>query len=115
LKVIWRSKAINAIIRNQNQRNRWAIDEYGVDMVISLNFSDGTEKILSEQAALRGQSIEDYAAELIRKGVTTGKTFAEILAPFRKLVAESGISDPELDDLFETARNEVHEAKQGQR
>ena len=84
-------------------------------MVISLNFSDGTEKMLSEQAASRGQSVEDYAAELIRKGVSGGKSFAEILAPFRKQVADSGISDSELNELFDTARTEAHEAKQGQR
>ncbi len=81
-------------------------------MVISVNISDGTERILAEQAALRGQSVESYAAELIRKGVTGGRTFAEILAPFREQVVRSELSDIELDGIFETARNEVHEAKQ---
>ncbi|MEY2613980.1 MAG: hypothetical protein RL069_2792, partial [Planctomycetota bacterium] len=38
-------------------------------MVISVNIPDGTEQILAKQAALRGQSVESYAAELIRKGV----------------------------------------------
>lgn len=82
-------------------------------MVISVNIPDGTERILAEQAALRGQSVESYAAELIRKGVIAGRTFAEILAPFREQVASSDMSDAKLDELFEAARNEVHDAKQG--
>jgi hypothetical protein len=51
---------------------------------------------------------------MIRKGVASSKAFAEILAPFRKQVAESGIFDSELKEFFETARTEAHEAKQGQ-
>jgi plasmid stability protein len=82
-------------------------------VVISVNIPDGTERILAEQAALGGQSVESYAAELIRKGVIGGRTFAEILAPFRKQVANSDMSDAKLDELFEAARNEVHDAKQG--
>jgi hypothetical protein len=41
-----------------------------------------------------------------------GRTFAEILAPFREQVASSDISDAKLDELFEAASNEVHDAKQ---
>ena len=33
-------------------------------MVISINIPDGTERKLAEQAALRGQSVENYAAEV---------------------------------------------------
>ena len=84
-------------------------------MVISINIPDGTERILAEQAAMRGQSVESYAAELIRKGVIGGRTFAEILAPFREQIASSEIHNAELDNLFEAARNDVHDAKQGQK
>lgn len=84
-------------------------------MVISVNIPDGTERILAEQAALRGQSVETYAAELIRRGVIGGRTFAEILAPFREEVANSGIQDTELDCILESARDEVHEAKLGRK
>lgn len=83
-------------------------------MVISVNIPDSTERILAEQAALRGLSVEAYAADLIRKGVSGGRSFAEILAPFREQVANSEIQDAELDRLFESARNEVYDAKQGQ-
>ena len=82
-------------------------------MVISVNIPDSTERLLAEQAALRGLSVESYAADLIRKGVNGGRTFAEILAPFREQVASSEIQDAELDGLFESARNDVYNAKQG--
>ena len=83
-------------------------------MVISVSIPDGTEQILAEQAALRGQSVESYAAELICKGVIGSRSFSEILAPFRQQVAGAQILDSELDSVFEEARNEVHAAKQGQ-
>ncbi len=84
-------------------------------MVLSVNIPEATERILAEQAAMRGQSVESYAAELIRKGVIGSRTFAEILAPFREQVASSGIPDAELDGLFEAARNDLYDAKQGQK
>ncbi len=84
-------------------------------MVINVNIPDGTDRMLAEQAAMRGQSVESYAAELIRKGVSGSRSFAEILAPFRDQVNSSGIQNSELDGLFESVRDEVHEAKQGRK
>ena len=78
-------------------------------MVISVNIPDSTERILAEQAALRGLSVEAFAADLIRKGVSGGRSFAEIMAPFSEQVAKSEIQDAELDCLFESARNEVYD------
>ena len=83
-------------------------------MVISVIIPDGTEHLLAEQAALRGQSVESYAAELIRTGVIGSRSFAEILAPFREQIAGMQITDAELENVFENARNEVHAANQGQ-
>ena len=84
-------------------------------MVIRINIPKTTERILAEQAAIRGQSVESYAAELIRNGIIGSRTFAEILAPFREQVASSEIPDAELDNLFGAARNDVFDFKQGQK
>jgi len=84
-------------------------------MVLSISIPDGMERLLAEQAALRGLSVESYAADLIRKGISGGRSFDEILAPFREQVASSEIQDAELDGLFELARNEVYDAKQRQK
>jgi plasmid stability protein len=83
-------------------------------MVINVNIPDGTDQKLAERAALRGQSVESYAADLIRKGVVGNRTFAEILAPFREEVAKSELPDSDLDSLFEEALNDVRAAKEGQ-
>ncbi len=84
-------------------------------MVLSISIPDGMERLLAEQAALRGLSVESYAVDLIRKGISGGRSFDEILAPFREQVASSEIQDAELDGLFESARNEVYDAKQRQK
>jgi len=84
-------------------------------MVLSISIPDAMERLLAEQAALRGLSVESYAADLIRKGISGGRSFDEILAPFREQVASSEIQDAELDGLFELARNEVYDAKQRQK
>ncbi len=84
-------------------------------MVLSTSIPDAVERLLADQDALRGLSVESYAADLIRKGVSGGRSFAEILAPFREQVASSEIRDAELDGLFESARNEVNDAEQGQK
>lgn len=83
-------------------------------MVLSISIPEGMERLLAEQAAVRGQSVETYAADLIRKGVNGGRSFSEILAPFREQIATSDIQDVELDAIFESARNEAYHAKQGQ-
>ena len=83
-------------------------------MVISLNIPDSAEKLLVEQATKRGVSVESYAVDLIQKGVSGGQTFDEILAPFRNQVTASGISDHELTSLFEIARSQAFELKQGE-
>ena len=48
---------------------------------------------------------------MIQRGMTHERTFAEILAPFRQSVAESGITDEELDALFRETIDEVRAEK----
>lgn len=49
---------------------------------------------LSEQAAAKGTSPEEYALFLIVQGLSSNeKTFEQILAPFRRQIEESGIED----------------------
>lgn len=54
-----------------------------------------------------GKSVDDYVRELIEDDLMlSGSSFDEILAPIRKEVAESGITDEELDGLFMEARRD---------
>ncbi len=60
---------------------------------------------LIEKARAAGTTPEEYARRLIEQGLApTELTFDEILAPFRRQVKESGLTDSELDALFTEAR-----------
>jgi hypothetical protein len=82
-------------------------------MTITIMLPPDTERKLVERAKRSGQDIETVARQLIERGVTADATLDEILAPFRRQVAESGISDKELTALFEEARGDVYRAGQG--
>lgn len=78
---------------------------------VTLRLSDRARTKLAEQAALRGQDIAVVASELIEQAVAR-PAVEEVLAPFRQQVADSGLSDEQLDSFF---RGEIdvhrHETK----
>ena len=82
-------------------------------MTITLALKPETERALRERAAESGRDVAVVAEELIERGICVKPSLAEILAPFRAEVAASGISDVELDALFEEARNEVWQQRHG--
>ena len=51
---------------------------------------------------------------MLVSAVSARPSLDEILAPFRTQVADSGVSDAELDRLFSEARDELHR-EQGMR
>jgi len=65
-----------------------------------------TEETLRERAKANGEDVAAYAVRLIQKALSA-PSVDELLAPFRKQVEESGISDEELDRLGEELRDEV--------
>jgi len=68
-----------------------------------------TLKALEEKARKFGKTMEEYARDLIEEDVSPREqTFDEILAPFRREVEESGITDEELDELFMQARRDYY-------
>jgi hypothetical protein len=66
---------------------------------VTLRLSERARIKLAEQAANRGQDISAVASDLIEHAVTQ-PTIEEIMAPVRKQVVESGMSDEELDDFL---------------
>jgi hypothetical protein len=66
---------------------------------VTLRLSDRARARLAEQAANRGQDISAVASDLIEHAVTQ-PSIDEIMAPVRKQVAESGMSDQELYDFL---------------
>jgi hypothetical protein len=66
---------------------------------ITLRLSDKARARLAEQATNSGQDISAVASELIEHVVAL-PSIAEIMAPVRQQVAESGMSDEELSDFL---------------
>jgi len=66
---------------------------------VTLRLSDRARAKLAEQAEKSGQDISAVASDLIEHAVTR-PSVEEVLAPFRKQVAESGMTDEELDAFF---------------
>ena len=73
-----------------------------------------TEETLRERAKASGEDIASYAARLLQEALST-PSVDELLAPFRKQVEESGITDPQLDQLGEELRREVRQDKQARK
>lgn len=88
-------------------------------MTITIDLPPGVEESVKTQAAKEGVPLEDYVTSLVEEGtkrrdridLLAEKPFGEILAPFRRNVEESGVSDEELDDLFTGARKEASRAR----
>jgi hypothetical protein len=81
-------------------------------MTLTITLTPETERKLTEQARRSGRDVAVLARELIERGLAAGPTIDEILAPFRRQVADSGLSDDQLDALFQEEREEVWREKQ---
>lgn len=77
-------------------------------MNLTINLSPDEEKKLVERAARNGQDLTAYVHRLIERDI---QIVDEALAPFRRQVQESGISEDGLDVFFEEVREEVWQEK----
>ena len=75
-------------------------------MSITISLSPEQERRLFERAAQSGRDPVDYIRHLIDRDLHT-PALDEVLAPFRRQVEESGMSDDELAGFFEEVREEV--------
>lgn len=90
-------------------------------MTITIDLPPDVEESVKTQAAKDGLPVEAYVTLLVQEGtkrrdridLLAEKSFDEILAPFRRNVEQSRMSDERLDDLFTTAPKEAsHERKE---
>ncbi len=79
-------------------------------MTITLHLGPDEEKKLSDRAARSGQGVTDYVRLLITRDLLTAD---EALAPFRRQVEESEMSDEDLESFFEEVRDEVWRERHG--
>ena len=68
----------------------------------------GTREAIEELGRRKGKSAEEYLRMLIEAEILSEQSFSEILAPIRRSFRESGMTEEQLDALFEEARDKVH-------
>jgi hypothetical protein len=87
---------------------------------VSLEMPADIERRLREKARNSGQTLEAYLQQLVARHALAGaetaspapKSFDEILAPVREGFAECGMTEDELNELFEEARDEAWQERQ---
>ncbi len=79
-------------------------------MTVVLELEPEVEEALQKKAIADGKDVQNYIEDSLRK-LALQPSLDEILAPFRREVAESGITDDELDALVEEAREEIYQEK----
>ena len=77
-----------------------------MSMTIEVPIPDDLIPRLEQKARSAGLDREQYVRALVSRDLAGPRTFDEILGGFRKEVSASGTTDPELDQLFESARQD---------
>lgn len=88
-------------------------------MTVTLELEPEVEQTAAEQAKAEGLPLTKYVESVIREAIfkrqrvqqLAEKSFDEILKPFRAEVEASGISNDDLDNLFQQARREASQAR----
>jgi len=89
-------------------------------MTITIDLPSEIEEKVKMQASHDGLKLEDYLKSLIEETAnrrervkrSSESSFDEILAPIRKGFDESGMSEDEILEFFEEAREEVWQENQ---
>jgi hypothetical protein len=74
----------------------------------------GTIAALEQIGRDKRKGSEELVREMIEAEILAASSFDEILAPIRQGFKESGLSEEELDTLFEEAREEVYQDRLAQ-
>lgn len=88
-------------------------------MIVTLELEPEVEMTATEQAEAEGLPLAKYVESVVKEAILkrkrvqqlSEKSFDEILKPFRDEVKASGMSDDEIDDLFQKARHEAAQAR----
>lgn len=80
------------------------------EISMRLKLSPQAREKLTKQAEELGRPVDEYASELLQQAITH-PTVDELLAPFRKQVAESGMGDQELDAFLEDVREKAFQER----
>ncbi len=81
------------------------------DTIEVSGLSKAVVEAVSERAKEIGATTEEYVRYLIEEDVASPLSARMLYAPVREQIKASGISDDELDELLEEAREEVYQEK----
>jgi plasmid stability protein len=81
-------------------------------MELVINLPAHLEQKLRQRAADAGKDASTFAREALEEKLQDPRTIDEILAPFRKQIAESGMNDEQLDKFYEALRDEAWQDRQ---
>jgi len=77
-------------------------------MTIDISLTPEAETKLRRRAAILGKDVDTVASDLLEQAITR-PSVDELLSPARKQVAESGMSDEQVDGFFREVLAEVRE------
>lgn len=80
-------------------------------MTLIIDLTPEQEAALRARAAERGQEVAVFVRETLLLEIQPPTTFDEVLAPIREQVAASGMTEDELDELFNEALREVRQER----
>ena len=84
-----------------------------MSLTVEIPIPDDLIPRLEPKARSAGLDREQYVLALVSRDLTGPRTFDDILGGFREAVAASGMTDPELDELFESARRDSVAERKG--
>ena len=84
-------------------------------MSVTIEFPPDIEATLRERLARVPQNVAAFVVEAVREKLSRSQTLDEICVPFAQSVAATGITNDELDQLLEEARENVWQAQQSLR
>ncbi|MEO6588879.1 MAG: hypothetical protein ABIP06_06075 [Pyrinomonadaceae bacterium] len=81
------------------------------DTIQITNLPPSVIEAVENRAKEIGATAEDYVKYLIEEDLNSTLSMRVLFAPVRKQIRESGVSETELNELLEEARNEVYREK----
>lgn len=78
-----------------------------MSLTIKVPIPDDLVPVLERKARSAGLEREEYVGAILSRELNAPQTLDEVLAAFRGEVSASGMTGPELDELFRSARDEA--------
>jgi hypothetical protein len=82
--------------------------------MIQIALPPDTEEVLRKKANASGEDVSLYASRLLQVALST-PSVDELLAPFRKQIEESGITDEQLGSLGEELLDDARQEQQARK